>query len=129
MSGAAAAATANGVIPQFVDIVDVNLHDFKVAPTTRSCYVYLNSDGTRNSATGCLSVPTPITRYELQLLAVRLTGGDTTATWLSLGTSRMWYVQASNTVNSATMTVEIRRASDGVVLDTATVTLDAESTP
>jgi hypothetical protein len=129
MSGAAAAATANGVIPQFVDIVDVNLHDFKVAPTMAVVTYTLNSDGTRNFGNWLLIGTNTDYECRATITSGGLTGGDSTGAWLSLGTTRMWYVHATNTVVTCTLTIEIRRASDGVVLDTATVTLDAESTP
>lgn len=51
----------------------------------------------------------------------------TTGAWLSLGTTRSW--TRSRTISpgltTTTFTLEIRRATDGVVMDTATITLQA----
>jgi hypothetical protein len=50
----------------------------------------------------------------------------TTGTWLSLGTSRSWTRSVSGTgEQEVVMTVEIRRASDSVLLDSAEYTLNA----
>lgn len=57
-----------------------------------------------------------------------LTSG-TAGSWLGLGTQRVWTLtQNSAGTGPATcvFTLEIRRASDSVVLDTATITLQAE---
>lgn len=52
----------------------------------------------------------------------------TTGTWMSLSTSRQWQRdRAAFGSASATLTIEIRRASDGVVLDSATITLQADA--
>lgn len=62
-----------------------------------------------------------------------LTSG-TTGSWLALSTTREWECYATYTggvvVETATITVEIRRASDSVVLATATgIVLTATSLP
>lgn len=63
-----------------------------------------------------------------------LSAGDavdsgTVGSWLNLGTTRTWTqgvtINAADT-DSSTLTVEIRRASDSVVVTTATVTLTAQ---
>lgn len=55
-----------------------------------------------------------------------LTSG-TTGSWLALSSSREWKVeQGAPGITSATITVEIRNASTLVVLDSATITLEAE---
>ena len=47
--------------------------------------------------------------------------------WVNLGTSRTWTLEQSGIgVNTANVTVEIRVAATGVVLDSATVTFYAE---
>lgn len=55
-----------------------------------------------------------------------LTSG-TTGSWLGLGTNRVWVKEkvgaGSATVN---LTIEIRRASDGVVLDSATIIMTGD---
>lgn len=55
--------------------------------------------------------------------------GSATGSWLLLSTTRSWTkTKPSSPIGllSATITVQIRRVSDSVVLDTATITLDAE---
>lgn len=53
--------------------------------------------------------------------------GSAVNTWLNLGTSRGWEVSRSAVgLTTIVGTVEIRRASDGVVLDSATITLSVE---
>lgn len=53
-------------------------------------------------------------------------GSGTTGSWLSLSSTRAWSVTRSVLgTSSATMTVRIRRASDAVVLETATISLEA----
>ena len=49
--------------------------------------------------------------------------------WQSLATSRIWSIQATvgTGVQTASMTLEIRRASDAVVLASETITFSAES--
>jgi len=56
-----------------------------------------------------------------------LSGGSGTGTWLALSTTRNWYVEefTSGNSNDCTFTVEIRNASSGTVLDTATINLSA----
>lgn len=58
-----------------------------------------------------------------------LTSG-TAGSWLPLGTTRTWTKTATpgTGVQTCVFTLEIRRASDSVVVDTATITLQAEST-
>lgn len=60
------------------------------------------------------------------LISGTLTSG-TTGSWLALSTTRTWGVNSGSPPGKkvCTFTLEIRRASDGVVLDTATITVDA----
>lgn len=59
------------------------------------------------------------------LLSGTLTSG-TTGSWQALSTTRTW-TRNRTTIgqNTASITLEIRRVSDSVVLDSATITLDA----
>lgn len=51
----------------------------------------------------------------------------TTGSWLSLGTTRDWNVSRGSVgLSTCILTIEIRRASDSVVIDSATITLSAE---
>lgn len=53
----------------------------------------------------------------------------TSGSWLALSSSCEWYVsQATVGVKTANITVQIRRASSGTVLDSATIDLEAERT-
>ena len=53
--------------------------------------------------------------------------GGTTSTWVSLDSNRQWSLtRASEGASEAVLTVQIRNASTLDVLDTATVTLQAE---
>ena len=56
-----------------------------------------------------------------------LSGGSGTGTWLALSTTRNWYVEefTSGNTNNCTFTVDIRRASTGTIVDTATIDLSA----
>ena len=54
----------------------------------------------------------------------------TTGSWLSCGTTRTWSISNSardNSTVTSVLTIQIRLASTGVVQDSATVTLSAES--
>lgn len=69
--------------------------------------------------------------YEVRatLVSGTLTSG-TTGSWLACSTTRTWSVVNSasdNSVKTVVLTVEIRLASTGVVQDSATITLSAES--
>lgn len=64
--------------------------------------------------------------------ATLLTGSLTSGTmgaWLSLSATRSWTLNAAPGAGalSATFTLEIRRVSDALVMDTATISISAES--
>lgn len=48
--------------------------------------------------------------------------------WLNLGTDRTWSLSAPDDDKSCNLTIEIRRASDAVVVDTMTISLFASGT-
>jgi len=55
-----------------------------------------------------------------------LTGG-TTGSWVALSSTRSWYIQSTSTgTTTCVFTVQIRRVGTVTVLDTATITLNAE---
>lgn len=55
---------------------------------------------------------------------------DVLSTWLALSSSRQWGLSVTGTnTKTANLTVQIRRASDSVVLDTATIDITATVTP
>lgn len=68
--------------------------------------------------------------YEIR--ATKLGGhnptGDTLGAWHSLATTRGWRLGSGILGKSCSLRIEIRRASDGTVLDTATITMATEGT-
>jgi hypothetical protein len=55
-----------------------------------------------------------------------LTGG-TTGSWVALSSTRSWYIQSTSTgTTTCVFTVQIRQVGTATVLDTATITLNAE---
>jgi hypothetical protein len=53
----------------------------------------------------------------------------TTGSWINLGTTREWTLTAEYTYATRDLYVEIRRASSGSVLDSATITFEVDSAP
>jgi hypothetical protein len=54
-------------------------------------------------------------------------GSSASGSWLALSTTRTWFVEQTTIgVKTCIFTLEIRRTSDGTVLDTATIELNAE---
>jgi hypothetical protein len=74
-----------------------------------------------------LTPKTGMSNYEARATVTSgtLTSG-TTGAWQSLGTSRTWTLTTSG-IAQVVMTIEIRRASDAVVQDSATITLNAST--
>ena len=63
------------------------------------------------------------------MISGTLTSG-TVGSWLNLASTRTWTLQRStNGSINASFTLEIRRASDGTVLDTATISMQASFSP
>ena len=53
--------------------------------------------------------------------------GGTTGSWVALSSNRSWYIQSTVTgLKTCVFTVQIRRIGTGTVLDTATITLNAD---
>lgn len=65
--------------------------------------------------------------YEAKMTTISgsLSSG-TAGSWLALGTLRAWTRTSSSGTQTYVGTLEIRRASDGTVLDSATITLQAQ---
>ena len=55
--------------------------------------------------------------------------GGVTGTWQNLATTREWLIYIEDGYASRTLAVQIRLASSGAVLDTATITFEVDSTP
>jgi hypothetical protein len=57
------------------------------------------------------------------------TGSSASGSWLALDTTRTWFVERTTVgVKTCIFTLEIRRTSDGTVLDSATIEVTAEQT-
>jgi hypothetical protein len=57
------------------------------------------------------------------------TVGGTTGSWLNLATTREWTLSATNDYQTRNLAIEIRLASSGAVLDTATIEFSVDSAP
>lgn len=83
-----------------------------------------------NSLSRWFSPPYPAAGAFYEARATMVSGalsGGTTGSWLGLGSDREWTVQRNSAGTSvAQFTLEIRHAGSGVVLDTATIDLEAE---
>jgi hypothetical protein len=55
--------------------------------------------------------------------------GGTTGSWISLSTTRDWTLSATNNFVERSLSIEIRLASSGSVLDTATIDFSVDSAP
>lgn len=129
-------AGAQATIPPSVNINGGSMNSVAISPTDATSGYQLNSSGAEQEITtfGTSTFNTWLlsgsaANYDVfaTLNSGTLTSG-TTGTWLNLGTSRSWLVtRTSNTAGSAnvSLTIQIRPAGGGAVLDTANVTLTA----
>ena len=121
-----------------VSIGDEIIVDVTVAPTNASAGYSLTSAGVINEITvsgGTVSLgnwitPTVFAGAAYEVRATEVSGTVSTGTvgsWLALSSTRTWTrarVVAGS--DSVVLTIEIRLAASGAVLDSATVTLTAE---
>ena len=136
-SGAISISNFYGTSAVIVTFNDFSLSDFEIAPDDAICWYRINSNG--NVYGTNLGTPfdlleqwvTPTSfasDYEVYatLVSGSLTGG-TTGAWLSLGTTRDWYVQetANFGTETATLSFDVRKIGTTTVLDTWTVTIEA----
>jgi hypothetical protein len=132
-------AVAGAAFGAFAPPVSISLSDqniFNGAVGTATANYQINSDGSvKDQDSGILESwllgGGTSSNYEVRMTVVSgsLISG-TTGSWLNCGTTRTWSLTNSaqnNSTSTCVMTVEIRLASSGVVQDTATVTLSAES--
>lgn len=117
-----------------VNIFDVTASASAVDPATALAVYELNSSGT-GSATGFGTWSWLLSglNSDYQVRATVTSGptptGSPTASWLSLGTTRNWALTQSGVGSQTTyLTIEIRRVSDTVVIDTATAVITVEVT-
>lgn len=113
-----------------------NHQDIAVFPSDALCELTFESDGDINVSgfggdIGDWMSPKlgePASNYEIMATVTSgaLSGGSPTGTWLLLNTSRNWYVQETGAgTRTVTLSIQIRRAADQVVLSTVSYTLDA----
>lgn len=131
---AAIAATMGGAR---VAISDADVADSTTSPTNASATYRLTNAGVVSKTTvadgttalGNWIAPTSAAGANYEVRATELSGSVTSGTigsWEALDTTRTWTLTrtAVGTAN-CTLTIEIRLASSGAVLDTATITLEA----
>jgi hypothetical protein len=120
-----------------ITISNVNIDSTVVDPGTAIARYELQSDGdierTVSSTTSdigdWITPKINMANYEVR---ATLNSGDTPSgsalnSWLSLGTTRNWALieSGAGSSSSCSLNVEIRRASDGTVLDSATISMSA----
>ncbi len=124
-----------------ISIADVTAASSVASPTNATASYSLGNDGDIDRTAGTntvsdqgdwISPRTGMAGYEARATVTSgaLTSG-TEGTWLSLASTRTWSLTISGVApgsGSCVFTLEIRRALDGVVLDTATITLTAQVT-
>ena len=136
MTGAVGAACGNGTTDTPVSISITNQVVTDSSASTAVASYAIQSTGTvvnHDSAileTWLLGGGTA-SNYEVRatVSSGSLTTG-TTGSWLSCGSTRTWAISNSardNSTETCVLTIQIRLASTGVVQDSATVTLSAES--
>lgn len=130
-----------GVGGVVVTITDQTISDIRTSGTASASYM-LTSGGAalRITSTGGTSeigaaewiVPRAAAGSAYEARATLLSGSlssGTTGSWLALSTNRTWTRDSTSGVLTAQLLIEIRLASSGTVLDTATITLEAEVAP
>lgn len=133
MSGAVLAAVG-GAIPPVVAISNTTVSS--VSASTATSTFQLEPDGDIGRYVNAIYTDlgewiTPTgaagNAYEAKMTTISgsLSSG-TAGSWLALGTLRAWTRTSSSGTQTYSGTLEIRRASDGTVLDSATITLQAQ---
>lgn len=123
-------------VSDVISITDVTASSATTDPTNATATYRLESDGDIGATSGDNTVldvgdwitpQTNMASYEARATTLSGTPVGTMGAWLNLGSTRTWTLTRSSVgIGSASFTLEIRRASDGSVLDTATITLEAE---
>jgi len=130
-------ALMGGTYVDKIDLFDANIVDLVANPLDAQAGYQLTSGGIVNENLGVAFNPigtwiqaaANANLYEARLSAIIGTtpSGDLTATWLNLGTSRLWFItQTVGGTDNSEFLIEIRQASTGIVLASATITLTAE---
>ncbi len=127
--------------PASVNITDqscINLTKAGIGGTASATYRLANSgQASRQQGSGLVSISGQwLVSGSVSLFEVRgtdLGGGGTFTTpgsgWLSLSTTRDWTLTVTNNYETHSLLVEIRLASSGVVLDSATIDFEVDSAP
>ena len=118
-----------------VSITSQTFADSVIDPADAFCRYRLNSNGNVEKYTGGVYSTLEVwllsgvnSDYESRVTvnSGSLTSG-TTGTWQVLSSSREWIINRTLVgTSSVNLTVEIRRASDAVVLDAATINMTAD---
>lgn len=131
MTGMTCMMAGGGQAALQVSITDKSAIKLVADPGTATATYSVHLDGTVKN-----HVPTSLEIWLLQgvnsdyEVRATLASGDTPsgtlATWLLLSTTRSWSLtQSVAGTKTCNLTIEIRRVSDSVVLDTATATITA----
>lgn len=119
-----------------VSITDTG--DGTVGPSPQEAVYQLNANGTVYKSVLVTAFETWLVRgsaSDFEVRATKVSGtspdlaSDALSTWLSLASNRTWTLTNSGSFGSfiiCTLTIEIRAAATGTILDTATITLSAE---
>lgn len=123
------------IFAAIVSIADYQSSLDATSPADSTNTYGLNADGTITGPGGNWLTGGSSSDYEVRATQVSdtITGTGTSATgtlntWMNLGTNREWTVAATGAGNTGrrwVLTIEIRRASDLVVLDSATIDIEA----
>jgi hypothetical protein len=125
---------SNGAVVNIYDAAVYSISPFGGGGTTAT--IRFKSNGTWEEDTsggGTLSYGDWVTptsaASDFEIRATVVSGtviGSATGSWLALSSDRSWSRRAIGGFQEATITVEIRRASDSVVVDSADIYLYAE---
>jgi hypothetical protein len=130
MTGVVIAAAGSVGDIHTISISDVTVDEIVTDPSDATASYSLENDGDIVVSSGAdpgdwITPLDAFSDYECQMAIVSgsVTSG-TTGSYLGLGTTRTW-TRARTTIGATTFvgTLTIRRVSDAVVLDTATITL------
>lgn len=122
-----------------IEFNDYSIADIAVVPDTALAGYEINSNGRVYAVNGTSFITTELeqwatptsvaSQYEVYATLVSGTlspGGGSVNTWLSLGTTRDWYIeQISSGSKFTTLSFEVRKTGTTTVLDTWTIDLDA----
>lgn len=123
-----------------VQLQNASIDDITTLPTNASASYSLTALGVANETTvsgGTVQIGnnwlTGSTNGSAYEVFATLTSGTlstgTTGSWLSLGTNRTWSRASTGSLQSATLTIQIRDVATQTVQATATVTLSATANP